>query len=185
MELWERTWKSSDAAAAVGMDLGKFKLWISRGYPAAEGMEGGGSQGRHRLFSFRNIMEFAVARALTDQGIPPGMAFSAARVFAYSAVNPISRCPGLPLHPDNGETIVAMAAETVVIGYTPTSRDSWADFLGDLAGQENFFRFESFMCVNATAVFRNVCIRLGLNHHDILDKVYERGPYTQSAFEGD
>lgn len=84
---------TKQAAEVAGMKETTLQTWmrrkeVGRGGNDTGPVEGGGSQGAHRLWSFPNIMEIAIANALVDGGVNLDLALLAGATFAYSGAMP-------------------------------------------------------------------------------------------------
>ena len=130
------------AAQIAGMNEAGLQGWMRRkevgtgGQNGIDPVLGGGSQGSHRLWSFRNIMEIAIANELVTGGVDLDLALSAGATFAYTggmpgnmavdmnadpdSIDPM-REPGFPFHDDHHTAlrtfvIVSNKGTTVVAG---------------------------------------------------------------------
>lgn len=181
-------YKARDAAKFAGVPQRKLALWFQRGkddgYPIANGMDGGGSQGVHRQFSFRNIMEFALARAFVDQGVPPKGAFESAAKAAYLStheggwgddkIEPMvnRRIAGLPFpHADGDTYIFRVNGKTVVQPWANTDSEI-ANLFHSLRTANGGPRIEGFVAVNMSKVFEDVCARMGIQEGSELQRAY-------------
>ena len=164
MHIMERVWKASEVADLAGLPKEKMQLWLGRGLPVGEGVRGGGGHGRHREFDFRNVMEFAVARALVDQGFPAARAFHFAARFAYSWTG--ENIAGLPLPSDRGTTVLAISGNSHVVG--PMT----VELIWQLSEQEGVDSVQGFVAANVSAVFHNVCLAAGEDSNAILKEAY-------------
>ncbi|SEJ87825.1 hypothetical protein MAA5396_03560 [Marinovum algicola] len=170
--LLDHTWKASAAAHNAGVTPNQLQIWLKRKLPLGTGIDGGGSQGSHRLFNFRNIMEFAVAHALTLQGFSVADAFSVAAKVAYTTTRErglVLREAGFPFPECEGVSFLAITG-----GDALTSDVLTADRLmlhPALRGSA-----DAVTLLNVSKVFRDVCNRIGDNPSEVLNAVYENYP---------
>lgn len=174
MKALSGTWKTGDVCEIVGVQKQRIMMWLKRGLPLAYEMSGGGTPGKHREFTFRNLMELAVARAAVDAGVPTEIAFRAAAKFAYSTSHK-QVDGGLEVLREQGFPFPAPAETYVII--------HGGDFtIGDEASLSMpLAKSDSVTVVNAGRVFSGVIDRLGLDPQKVLVATYERHPITLSA----
>lgn len=181
MALHDLKFSAADTVRATGVSMGTLQNWLKPGRGIIVGadreIEGGGSQGKHRLFSFHAVMQIATARALMEAGMEnaPKKAAEAAAHFAHVSGGGAAtwdgerseapeRFPGVPFHPRHGDTIfvVGKHAATLVAGANgPTYSQMKDEALSD-----------SFVVIDASRVFDQVCENLGLDARRELDKIY-------------
>ncbi len=190
MQLFSMKFTTPQVTEITGLPNDTIQNWIKRGSiighrPGADmGISGGGSQGRHRQFSFFAVMQFALTGAFVKLGISATEAAKMAVDFCHAGGDgePFGlpyRNPGLPFHHNHGATIYAAcgerSAETIWEDHLPKdkrTRDVMADISAHLG--------PVFALVNASKLFDEVCagiIRVTGNHIDfhpykLLDEAY-------------
>lgn len=102
MDIFEEEFSTGQVCVAADVRNATLQSWINRevpvGHKTGSRIEGGGSPGNYRRFSFFNVMEIAVGRALTDLGVDLHRAFEAAALFAHfgEPAGDLQRVPGVP-----------------------------------------------------------------------------------------
>ena len=179
MALHDLKFSAADTVRATGVSMDTLQNWMKRGIVigADRKVEGGGSQGKHRLFSFHAVMQIATARALMEAGMEsaPKKVAEAAAHFAHVSGGGTAtwdgehsetpeRFPGVPFHHRHGHTIfvVGKHAATLVAGANgPTYSQMKHEAVSD-----------SFVVIDASMVFYQVCANLDLDPLRELDKIY-------------
>ncbi|MDF0599909.1 hypothetical protein P1J78_04110 [Psychromarinibacter sp. C21-152] len=180
MQLTTRQFTSQQVADATDLTHKSVQNWAARGLIV--GHSGGGGKGRARLFSWENLMEFAVAAAVLRLGIAtPQEAFSAAREFAHFGEGPAGyaewddpaepdRKIAMPYHHQHGETFMLIFGEQAkIVAITDGKIPLSAVNVGGTGDPS------AFIAVNVSKVFNKVCTRLGLDPSAVLDEVYRVG----------
>lgn len=112
MSIFHQQFTNSEIVAATGVTNFQLQNWLKRGQIVGQGdseVGGGGGPGRHRRFSFFNLMEVAVAKALLDVGLTDMQRVTSAAVgFAHTGDGAIGsrpgRAPGCPFK--EGKTLL-------------------------------------------------------------------------------
>lgn len=110
MSIFQQTFTNAQIVASTGVTNDQLQNWIRRDLIVGQGqIEGGGSPGRHRRFSFFNLMEIAIAKALLDAGLGDlQRTTQAAKHFAHVGRGEIGdrpeRLPGFPFK--DGKTLL-------------------------------------------------------------------------------
>ncbi|MFP3384433.1 hypothetical protein [Tritonibacter sp. SIMBA_163] len=147
--------------------------WLKRNVVVGHRSDaGGGSQGRHRLFSFFSIMQFAITKELLDAGM--GSASEAAKhaiEFAHSSegegVDGLpERNPSFPFHYSHGDTLFAVGPEDTAVELW--TYDGNRDTYGKLRSRVG----KGFVVIDASDVFNRVCARMNLHPIEVLDQIY-------------
>lgn len=95
MSIFHQQFTNSEIVTATGVTNFQLQNWLKRGQIIGQGVEGGGSPGKHRKFSFFNLMEIAVAKALIDVGMSDMQRVTyAAAGFAHTGDGAIGNRPG-------------------------------------------------------------------------------------------
>lgn len=178
MNIIERTFMAAEVAELTGASPKDVQNWAARGVMVGHRVEGGGSKGKARRFSFFNVMEIAVAKAILDAGSRNvEAAFKAAAGFSHAGDGgsgwegddtPPSphRLPGLPWHHDHDDTRLFVnggASFAVADGIIGHSEHRALIYLG---------RPPAYLVVNVSQVFGLICQRAGLDARVVLDAVY-------------
>ncbi|WP_306043867.1 hypothetical protein [Mameliella sp. MMSF_3455] len=169
--LLTQTWKVREVSRLTDAPLSWLKISMQREFPVADGLGGGGSQGKHHLFTFRNVMEFALARALTVQGMSPKIAFQAAAKVAYFTTRErgsVQRESGFPFPASKGVTVLAAVNSMDATDFPQvTTADRLQVFRGGA---------DAVTLVNVSKVFRDVCERIGADPSAVLQEAYSDHP---------
>lgn len=189
VHLLNMTFTTSQVSEITGVSADAVQNWIKRGLivghrPTGEAtFEGGGSQGRHRQFSYFAVMQFAMAGALVKATVGAADAAKGAVEFAHiggggKVFGLPDRLPGLPFHHNRGET---------VFGFTPSRsfEELWEADKPDGNGRDTFGHLRrilgpTFVVVDASEVFRSVCAGIGrltgqprdFEYRKLLDEAY-------------
>jgi hypothetical protein len=173
-----KTFGASDVVRGADITPSTLQNWLRRDVIVGHRkIQGGGSQGRHRRFTYFNVIEIATAAALTRCGVVDlALAFGAAGSFAHggsggsgwegdrSTASP-QRWPGLPF-PGPCWTMLAVAG-------TKSWSFAWRPGTDPLAQVDHVLgRPEGYVLVNASELFRKVCLRLDLQPGQIMDRAY-------------
>lgn len=166
------TFSASEVSVFTGTRPESIQNWIKRKLIVGHRkIEGGGSQGKHRRFTFHNLMEIAVAQTLMDMHMGAKEAFAAAAQFAHWSGGAVAglpvRLPGLPFHPSHGYTIFGVAGEMTFeeIWMPGSDCDTYAKLRHHLGANH-------FITVNATKIFNDVCERMSQSPSEVLNAAY-------------
>lgn len=165
---FQQQFTNGEIVAATGVTNVQLQNWLRRGQIIGSGVEGGGSPGKHRRFSFFNLMEIAVATALIETGLTDmARVTNAARTFAHTGSvevgNRARRLPGLPY--EDGHTWLIVGTER-----TEEYQLLREDGLGFAAaiGQHGF----GAVVLNITKVFNQTLRRAGLDPIEVMRAAY-------------
>lgn len=161
MTVFDERFTSGQVIKAARITNAMLQTWIKRGVIGGaenSGVDMPGSPGIKRTFSFNNVMEVALAKALIDQGVDVTRSFRAAWAYAYSGTH--GRLPALPF-PETGRTVLRF-------------NDRWRRV--ERAGEQiKWGSGEDRYCVEIDAgdVFDRVADALGYHPEEILEQAYE------------
>ncbi len=175
MNLFHETFSTGQVVVASGVSNATLQSWLKRDVvigqaknngPSDE-VTGAGSPGSHRRFSFRNVIQIALAKVILDtSALSVQQAFFAAGMYAHIGdTEPIERIPGLP-YKGSVLTLLCVSGDLCnVYAYKPGADPypSIRYFLG---------KPEGFSLVEVNSVFDRVTSSLGYKPHDILAAVY-------------
>lgn len=180
-----RQFTAGEVVESAGITMSTLQNWIKREVIVGHGdddIEGGGSQGRHRRFSFHALMQISIGAALirASGGGDLRQAFNAAMIFAHSGEGPSgwvnakdeiesgdpNRDPGMPYHWSHGRTLMGCAGDNTTIVLLRPKQDSFFEI------RQNLRRAEGFVVLDASAVFERVCAHIGLDYREVLDAAY-------------
>lgn len=174
-----RPFTASELSALTNARPESIQTWLKRKLIVGhKKIEGGGSQGKHRRFSFNSVMEIAVAQKLIEMNMSTKEAFKAAADFAHASsggkvFDLPERDPGIPFHHNHGDTIFGVAgARTFEELYKPGEN---YDTFGKL---RRHLGSEHFIALNASEIFNTICARLGSHPYEVLDTVYPESATT-------
>jgi hypothetical protein len=190
MNIFHAQFSTGQVVEATGVLNATLQSWIKRniivaqppeGAAAEAGITGGGTPGMHRRFSFFNVMEIAIAKALIDAGLGElENAFKAARHFAHIGQGEISanhpaRVPGCPY--DNAgmaaTTLVAVRGDRSMEHLWKVGTDPIPVIWGTLETREGF------TLIDAGVVFERVVSALGYDPVRIMALAYGRETCSQ------
>jgi len=171
--VFQRKFSASEVASVAGITASTLQNWLKREVISGhkKDIEGGGSQGRHRRFSFFSLIDIAKAAALVRGGISDlPTAFKASRDFAHfepgGLPGILARRPAVAFHASHGRTLLVVSGErSEVFRYAP-GEDVIARIRAKLRDAE------SFTVVDMTDLFQRVCADIGASHSEVLDEVY-------------
>lgn len=165
MNILEQYFKVGQVAELTGFPARNISDWASRGHiKASSGGSpvGGGIQGKDRHYTFRNVMQVAIAGELmTKFDIPLAAAMRAPLIFAYTGAD--GREPGVPF--ESGDAYIALRS----LGTNGECIDTLPMNPMMPDGQESN---NVILWVNAGDVFRTICKRLDLNAQAVIDRCY-------------
>lgn len=177
MTIFHAQFSTGQVVAATGVSNPTLQTWLKRnlivGQKGAE-ISGGGSPGAHRRYSFFNVMEIAVTKALVDVGLDVSDAVKAAMHFAHSGQTAIgdrrSRLPSLPYDTrlDPCFTVLCVAGEkSRTLPWVPGAAEDVVvlarHFLGNPLG---------FVILQIDPIFEAVTRSLEYDYRDVLDIAY-------------
>lgn len=184
MQLFRDTFTTGQVMMAAKVTNSAIQTWYARGLIVGSDdaiIEGGGSPGKYRRFTYRNVMEIAVAKALVDIGFGDlARAFKAARHFAHMGYirqtlnEKPNRVPGLPF--DNGgsgsRTFLLVAGDR-------SAEFFWRQAMGNSAHSHmklelfgDVSSHDGFVMADLTSVFERVATALGYNPRAIMAEAY-------------
>lgn len=164
MSIYNLELNQPQAAEAAGVTPKDIQNWVSRKMVIGhreDDITGGGTKGKSRMFSFRSVMNFAIAKELLKHGVATAEALRAAADFAHvsgggNIFGLPDREPGLPFHYNLGATVFA-------VGLNRTWEDLWKPGENyDTYGKIRHVVGSSFIAIDASGVFDQVCARLML-----------------------
>jgi hypothetical protein len=181
LSILDTKYPTGQVAHAAEIDSATLQNWFRRGHVRGDMkddqmIEGGGVQGRPRVFSWAAMMEVSIAARLIEAGCSPGRAFEVAQLYSdtgdgeagfvgVSAEDPL-RKPGLPFHHGHGETILVLRGEEAEILLAK-------DGLVDLSMyRHSAGKVQAVVALNVSQLFQIVALRLGVDGREILDKAY-------------
>lgn len=169
MSIFHQQFTNSEIVAATGVTNFQLQNWLKRGQIIGHGVEGGGSPGKHRKFSFFNLMQIAVAKALIDVGMTDMQQVThAAGCFAHTGDMAIGnrpeRIPGFPFK--EGKTLLIAGPERSE-EYQLLSSER----LGLAAAI--FKHGVGAVVINVSAVFENTLRRAGFDPIEITREAYK------------
>ena len=171
MNIFHQRFSTGQIVEAAQTTNAAVQSWMKRdlivGHRTKAPIEGGGSPGLHRGFSFFNGMEIAVAKALAEIGIDVPNAFTAATHFAHSGN--ANRLPGLPFD-DRGSGRMTMmcvyADNSMILPYHPTEQDFYATARARLG--------KGMVVLEIDPIFDHVTKALGHDPRDVMKLAYPR-----------
>lgn len=178
MNFLEQVYPSALVAQATQTPLNTLQSWFKRGVIVGqqvrpEGINGGGSQGRHLRWNFHLLMEVAIAQSLINLGLSDlKTAFGVAAHFAYGGEGPLpgqpERLPGFPYKVSQGTTLLAVAGGTSTLVHWIPGVDCMAIIRAELG------KPEGFVLLDVEAVFRRVVMALGADPAAVLTAAYSK-----------
>lgn len=174
MNIYTSTFATRDVLLAADISNGKLQNWFARDVVLGHrNVEGGGSPGRHRRFSWFNVMEIANAAALVNAGLDLSLAFRAAQVFAHMGAGPLpgipERFPSMPFKTEHGRTLMFVAGDRVHIAPYEPGSDALA------AARVHLGQPEAFIVLDLLGLFNRVCASLELDPQAVMDEAYSEG----------
>lgn len=182
MTIFSAKFSTGQVVEAAGVAHETLQNWMKRDLVIGhKQIEGGGSQGRHRQFSFFNVMEIAVAKALIDVGMTDlQAAFRAADAFAHAGQGPLpgtpERAPGCPFKDAPGITLIVANkdwSDEIFLSPTDSAMKLYADIFSRRIGNAGA------VILNASDVFDRVTSRLGYHPDEVMGAAY-----TKTAYKG-
>ena len=173
MNIFHQRFSTGQVVEAADISNAALQSWIKRdlivGHKTKAPIEGGGSPGLHRGYSFFNTMEIAVAKALADIGLDVPNAFKAAMSFAHSGRE--ARLPSLPFDDRGNPCITVMCARddhSAILPYHPAGQDFYATARHQLGGVRGMIVLE------IDPIFLRVTTALGHDPRDVMNIAYPR-----------
>ncbi|NSZ15342.1 MerR family transcriptional regulator [Agrobacterium vitis] len=190
MDIHKDKFSTGDVIKATGVTNATLQSWLKRGIIMGQkdaAIEGGGSPGLHRRYSFATVMEIAVAKALIDSGVTDlGSAFYAAKLFAYSGGDAFSEQPENPEQPvqperfpalphskegaKNGRSLLCVSGKRAYATFWKPGDDPFFDILAGLDEPLGF------VMLLVDELFDRVVGVLGYHPQAILDAAYPEKP---------
>jgi hypothetical protein len=188
MNIFYDQFSTGQVVQATGVPNATLQSWIKRNVIVAqppEGAEpraritGGGTPGAHRRFSFFNVMEIAIAKALLDAGFGDlENAFKAARHFAHAGRGGISkdfpaRVPGCPYDRAGmaATTLVAVRGDRSTEHLWKVGTDPIPSICHELQSHEGC------VLIDAGMVFDRVVTALGYDPVKVMAFAYGRAAH--------
>ncbi len=176
MNIFFEKFGTSEVAAAIGVPRPTLQSWLHRGYVIGHRGDGGlhlqgaGSPGVYRQFSYHAAMQVAVAKSLLGCGVPVKEAFFAAGMFAHTGEEAIEglhpeRVPGMPFNGD-GRTFLAISGDKSDVFFNDYDRSILSDMflrLGNVDG---------ITVVDISAIFDRLVAALGHHPSAVMDIAY-------------
>ena len=174
MNIFHQRFSTGQVCHAANLPNATLQSWLKRNLVVGHRqIEGGGSPGVHRQFSFFNVMELSIAKALTDMGLSASVALKAGQKFAHAASGPIGRQPGrIPSVPFDSRkgwlTLLCVAGERVT-EYRMTKPENGLDAeVSARVGHPG-----GIMVLELSRVFERAVRVLGYDHMDVLAEAYD------------
>ncbi len=168
MSIFQAEFTTGQVSAASGVSAASLQTWIRRGVIVGhrgEGVDKPGSPGLRRSFTFRNVIEIAVAKALTDLGLDVSTAFEASARFAH--ISGSKRLPGLP-YPDALYTVLCVGGgRSEMLAWEPGQ-----DFL--TMARHHLLNPDAFATLVINDLFDRVVTALGYHPQAVIDEAYGR-----------
>lgn len=176
MNIFHDQFSTGQVIAATGVSNATLQSWLKRdliiGHKTSAPIAGGGTPGAHRRYSFFNVMEIAVAKALLDAGAGNvSDAFKAASHFAHTGQGPLpglspERAPGLPFTTSAGGclTLVCMSGNMSL----ETPYQPGCDFYANVRNRLG----PGCVVLEVNGLFERVTARLGYDFRDVLKDAY-------------
>lgn len=179
MSVYAKEYQTGDVLKAAGINNAALQNYLRRnlivGHKDIKG-GGGSGTGNRRLYTFSNLMEVAMAKALMDAGMKGSAkdAFLAAQRFSHSGKSATDRTPerkpGLPFYPCHGLTIFGVSQERAAIIPATPDTDSLSLIRSELNDPTGF------VVVVADDVFARVCGALRRLPSDVFAEEYGEEP---------
>ena len=177
MNIFHAKFSTGQVTAAAGVSNAVLQSWLKRGVILGQNreaeIEGGGSPGIHRRFSFFNVMEIAIAKALIDGGLTDlANAFAAGRYFAHVGAGEIGntplRLPSMPYNSagESGMTLLCVSGDKAKTVYYRPSQDVIPNVVYSLSQDFSFFT------LGIDPIFDRVTVNLGYHPEDVLALAY-------------
>lgn len=175
MSIFQQRFSTGQVVTATDLPNATLQSWLKRNLIIGhKDIAGGGSPGIHRTFSFFNVMEIAIAKALTDLGLSASDALKAGQRFAHGASGPIgmgpSRRPSIPF--DSREvgcmTLLCIAGDkSITYRMTKAENGLFAEARSALGWPGGFIVLE------IGPIFERATRRLGYDYRAVLADAYD------------
>ena len=178
MNIFHEKFSTIQVIAATGVTNDNLQNWLKRQLIIGQKtIEGGGVQGRHRQWSFFNLMEIAAAKALIDVGMTDlNSAFQAANRFAHVGQGPDGytpeRSPGCPHTKFPGITLLVAGpgwSNEVFVSPDDNALKLYTDLTRTGAGRK-----EGGVFVNMSDVFDLTVSRVGYHPEEVIELAYPK-----------
>lgn len=170
MNIFHAKFSTGQVVEATGVSNDTLQNWLKRKLVVGQkDIDGGGSQGRHRQFSFFNLIEIATAKALIEVGMTDlKSAFYAAGYFAHTG--DAERAPGCPFNKETGITLLVAGqgwARDVFLSPTGSALELYNQIVqrGSIGAT----------IVDMSQVFNLVTARVGYHPEAVLEIAYAKG----------
>ena len=167
-----RHFSAGEVAAAADITMSTLQNWIKRGVIIGHRtIEGGGERGRHRRFSWFNVMEICTAAALVRAGVTDlSVAFAAGVEFGHTGPGPLpgrpERQPAMPYDLDHGRTLLFIAGDRKTIAPWQPGKDILSEVRFELG------RPEAYVVIDMLDLFDRACAALEIHPQAAMDAAY-------------
>lgn len=178
MNIFHAQFSTGQVVDATGVSNATLQSWLKRELVVGQKdnpIVGGGSPGMHRRYSFFNVMEIAIAKALVDAGLGDlTVAFDAARRFAHVGCGRIGdrpeRLPSVPYNTAGiaGMTLLCVAGESSSITLWQPGKDPLPNISFELGHSDGF------VLLKVDPVFERVVSKLGYQPHEVRQLAYRK-----------
>lgn len=174
-DLREQMFAASQVADAADLTMSTLQNWLKRGIIIGQGkIQGGGERGRHRRFTWFNVMEICTVASLARAGLASDLsvAFGAGMTFGHTTSVLPGEPPrevGFPHHTNDGRSLLILTGSRAsVVSWTP-GRDVLSVARSPLGSPE------AWAMVDLADMFERACGRLQIRPLEALDAAYGRG----------
>lgn len=179
MNIFHEKFSAGQVCEASGLSNAALQNWLKRGYVIGDKgnvqgtssrIEGAGSPGAHRRFTFHTTMELALSKALTEEGVSVQHALFAAGMFAHTGDAYISeqhpsRVPSVPFDPQfEGKTLLCVRQDRVSICGWKVGKDILPTIFHSLG--------RAFTLVDVNPIFDRAVTALGHNVEEVYELSY-------------
>ncbi|WP_265502209.1 MerR family transcriptional regulator [Paracoccus beibuensis] len=166
---------NAEIVGATGVTNDQLQNWMKRGLIIGQAhVEGGGKPGKHRTFSFFNLIEISIAKALLDVGHTDLKLISrSAAEFAHvgtSRPGRPRRLPGLPFGVPNSRTLFIVSPTRADAFLLQEGTSALAFYAAAMPGGSGA------TIIDASRVFDDVMTILGISAQLTLREEYESQP---------
>lgn len=174
MSIYQQTFTTGQIVEATGVTNMSLQNWLKRNLIVGQKeIQGGGSPGRHRQYSFFNLIEIAMAKALIEAGMTDmPTIFQAASSFSHSQTKKTkepTREAGMPFNVEGARTLLIAGPKWSEVIFFKT--DDAAISLFAKMRPHGTLRC---VVVDATDVFHRVINAIGLESHKVIREAYEK-----------
>lgn len=172
MSIYHRMFTAREVIAAADISMSTLQNWLKRNVIVGhKTIEGGGERGKHRRFSWYNVMEICAAAALVRAGVSDlGLAFAAGMKFGHNNPQARTRAPqraiAMPYETSHGGTLLIAAGNRSNVVCHKIGADPITAVRAEL-GQP-----EAFIIIDLLQMFGRACAALNLNPQAILIEAY-------------